>query len=99
MAAVIGRQINAVCLMVRRNDDAAAIEHGMQVLFFDAQHVRRRKTSCGRRIVSGLRRQGRVLRFAHAQDDGLEKAVEAPEHLLWRDFGEIPRANRALHRL
>jgi hypothetical protein len=43
MAPVIGRQIDAVGLVVRRDDDAAAIEHGMlaQVFFIDAQHVRR----------------------------------------------------------
>jgi hypothetical protein len=32
----------------------------------------------------------------HAHDHRLEKAVEAAEHLLGRDFDEIPRSDRAL---
>ena len=40
-----------------------------------------------------------IARFADAQDDGLQVAVEAAEHVLRRDLGEVPRSDRALHRL
>jgi hypothetical protein len=96
MAAVIGWQIDAVGLVVRRDDDTAAIEHGMfaQVSFVDAQHVRRRGRVSFHVIVE-LKAVyvAEVARFAHAQDDGFQEAVEAAEHLLWGDFGEIPWAD------
>ena len=40
-----------------------------------------------------------VARLIDAQDDGFHKAIEAPEHHLWRHLGEIPRPDGALRRL
>jgi hypothetical protein len=98
MAAVIGWQIDAVGLVVRRDNDAAAIEHGMlaQVFFIDAQHVRWRG-GVGFHVVIELKAVdvAKIARFAHAQDDGFQEAVEAAEHLLRRDLREVPWADCA----
>ena len=73
--------------MVARDDDAAAIENLMlaQELFIDAQHVGR----CGCvafHVIIELKavHVAEITRLVHAQDDGLEKPIEASEHLLGR---------------
>ena len=56
MAAVVGRQIDAVGLVVGGDDDAAAIEDAVfaQVFLVDAQHVGRRR-GVGLHVIVELR--------------------------------------------
>ena len=71
MAAVVGRQIDAVGLVVGRDDDAAEVEDAVlaQVLLVDAQHVGRRG-GVGLHVV--VEREAvdvaEVARLADAQD-------------------------------
>jgi hypothetical protein len=88
--------------MVRRDDDAGAIENVvcLQIFLIDAQHVRRRGGVSLHVIVEFEAIDvAEVAGFVHAKDDGLEKAVVRLKRLLWRDFQEIPRADSALYRL
>ena len=40
-----------------------------------------------------------IARFADAQNDGPQVAIEAAEHVLRRDLGEVPRSDSTLHGL
>jgi len=67
------------------------------VFFVDAQHVRRRR-GVGLHVIVEFEAVdvAEVSPFTDAQDDGLQEAIEASEHLLRRGFAEIPRPDRVL---
>ena len=102
MPAIVGRQKDAVGLVVGGDDDAADVRDVVfaQVLLVDAQHVGRRG---GHRLQVVVELEpvdfAEVARLADAQDHRLQEAIEAPEQLLRGDFREVPRADRALDRL
>ena len=74
MPAVVGGQIDAIGLMVRRDNQAADVENSMlgQVLFVDAQHVRRRGgEDLGVVIECEAVDVAEIAGFADPQDDRL----------------------------
>jgi len=102
MAPVIGRQIDAVGLVICGDDDAATIEHAVlaQVLLVDAQHVRRRRGDCFHVIIPGVAiNLAEIAGFVDAQHYGFEETVEPSEHVRRHHLDEIPRPDRLLDRL
>ena len=102
MAAIVGWQIDAVCLVVGGDDDAATIEDAVLalVLVIDAQHVRRRCRIGFHVLVPSVAIDlTEIAGFVDAQHHGFEEAVEPSEHVRRHDLDEIPRSDRLLDRL
>ena len=98
MAPVVGRQVDSVGLVVRGDDDAAAVEDAVlaQVLLVDAQHVRRgRGVDLQPVIELELVDVAEVAALVDAQHHGPGEAVEAAEHGGRRHFDEVPGADGA----
>ena len=102
MPAVIGREIDAVGLVVGGDDDAAAIEDVVfaQVLLIDAQRIGRRG-GVGLHVIVKLEavELAQIARLADPQDHRLQEAVEPPQHLLRRHLLKIPGPDRVFDRL
>ena len=101
MAAVVGWQINAICFVVRGDNDAATIEDAVlaQVLLVNTQHVRRRCRIGFHVVVPSVAIDlTEIAGFVDAQHYGFEEAVEPPEHVRRHHLDEIPRTNRTLDR-
>jgi hypothetical protein len=99
---VIRRKVKAINAVVRGDDDAGAIEDAVfaQILFVDAQHVRRR-CSIGFHVL--IKRKpvvsAHVARLADAEDHGFLEAVEPTKDLLRGNFAEIPGSYGRLYGL
>src|SRR5215469_12597994 len=81
MAAVVGWQIDAVCLVVGGDDDAATIEDTVlaQVLFVDAQHIRRRCRIGFHVVVPSVAIDlTEIAGFVDAQHPALRKPLNRP---------------------
>ena len=102
MPPVIGWQIDAVGLVVRGDDDAAAVKYAVfaQVLFIDAQHIGRRG-GVGLHVIVELKRllspRSRASLTRRITD--FRKPLKRPADLLRRDFMEIPGPDCVLHGL
>ena len=84
VTAIIGGQVDAVGLVVRGDDDAAHVGHAVftQILLVDTQHIGRCGSDRLHVVVEGEAIDvAEVTRLVDAQDDGLQEAVEAAEHL------------------
>src|SRR5215469_8444803 len=96
MAAVVGRQVDAVCLVVGGDDDATTIEAAIfaQVFLIDPQHVRR-GGGVTLHVIVERKSVGvaEVARLVDAQNDGFEEAIEVSEHVLRRYLVEVPRTD------
>src|SRR5215468_6967113 len=94
MAAIVGRQIDAVGLVIGGDDDAATIEDAVlaQVLLVDAQHIRRRRRIGFHVIMPSVTIDlAEIASLVNAQHYGFEEAVEPAEHVRRHDLDEIPR--------
>src|SRR4051812_3030518 len=99
MAAIVGREVDAASLMIRRDDNTDHVKHRMfpQILFVDTDHVGGR-SDVGLGVV--IEREAinitEVAGLTDSNDDTLCPPVKAAKHLAWRDFGPIPCSYCAL---
>src|SRR5262245_26021293 len=93
MAAVVRGQVDAICLMIGGNDDAADVEDGMlaYILLVAPDDVGWSSRVEFQMLIEGVTIPvTEIAAFADAQDHALDEAVEAAEQLHGCDVFEIP---------
>ena len=105
MPSIVGRQVDAVGLVVGGDQEAEDVEDVVfsQMLLIDTQHIGRRGGIDLGVVVEGeaIDPLGvtEIARLVHPQDDRFGEAIETPEQIGRNDVVEIPRSDRLLHRL
>lgn len=102
MAPIVRRQINAVCLVVCRDEKAEAIEDVVlaNMLFIHPQHVRRCRGVDFRMVIKAKAiNLAEVTRLINPKDHRFSKAIEWSKEMAGRNIMEIPWPNCMLDRL
>ena len=105
MASIVGRQVDAVGLVVGGDQKAENVEDVVfsQMFLIDAQHIGRRGgvdfgvVIEGEAIDRSASPRSRASFTRRITD--LRKAIEPPEQMGRGDVVEIPRSDRLFHRL
>src|ERR1700757_2534606 len=96
VSAIVGREVDAVRLVVGRYDDAANVGHVMfaKVFLIYVQHVRRRGSVDLQVFVKRVSVDvAEIASLTDPQYHAFGEPVKTPEQLCWANFLEIPRPN------